>query len=65
MAYVTDADGVWEVTNGVGCVNRRMITPSAKYLQEHPEWNENRKPTPEERVDQVESAVDFIITNYD
>lgn len=32
-----DKYGKWEVTEGAGCINERMIEPTQLYINEHPE----------------------------
>ena len=34
---ITNEDGVWEVVEGIGCMNRLLLKPSEKYKAEHPE----------------------------
>lgn len=61
MARVTDVDGVWEVTEGVGCINKCLAEPSEQYLAEHPEYGTPSEPSLESRVSGVEDAVMAII----
>jgi hypothetical protein len=36
MSQITDKDGVWEVTEGNGCINKCLIEPSVEYLTNNP-----------------------------
>jgi hypothetical protein len=32
---VIDDNGKWEVQEGIGCINRLLLEPSQKYINEH------------------------------
>ena len=36
MAQITDEYGIWEVTEGNGCINKIMVTPTQKWINENP-----------------------------
>jgi len=36
MEIIVDEDGKWEVEVGETCINRRLLEPSQKYIDEHP-----------------------------
>lgn len=38
MSIVINEYGKWEVQEGVGCINRLMLEPTEKYLEENPEY---------------------------
>jgi hypothetical protein len=38
MSIVIDEYGKWQVEEGVGCINRLMLAPTQKYLDENPQY---------------------------
>lgn len=37
MKTIIDENGKWEVQEDIGSISRRLIEPSEKYIDEHPE----------------------------
>lgn len=37
MEILIDEYGKWEVQEDIGSISRRLIEPSEKYIEEHPE----------------------------
>jgi hypothetical protein len=54
--YRIDEDGKWEVIVGEGYISQRLIEPSQKYIDEHPEEFLPKPPTAEDRLAAVEEA---------
>ena len=51
-----DSDGTWLITKGEGCINQCLITPSQKYIDEHPVI-----PTPKSPLEILQETVDQLV----
>ena len=62
MVIVNDADGKWEVEEGIGCINKRLVEPSAGYLASHPDYGIPQvQPTLEEVAARLTDAMSAIM----
>jgi hypothetical protein len=61
MNNETDEYGVWEVTNGDGCISRVNIEPTQKYKDENPQLFQIPIPTETERIEAIETAISALM----